>query len=46
MKGVVGIALASALVPSIVPGTAEDTSRAFSTMPAATRASLAPLPDD
>jgi hypothetical protein len=46
MKGVIGIALAFALVLSIVPGIAGDTSRAFSTMPAATRAGLAPLPDD
>jgi hypothetical protein len=43
---VIGIASAFALVLSIVPGIAGDTSRAFSTMPAAARAGLAPLPDD
>jgi hypothetical protein len=46
MKGATCIALAFALMLPIVPAIAEDTSRGFSTLPAATRASLAPLRDD
>jgi len=45
MKRVVGLALAFALALSTVPAIAEDTFHAFSTMPAAVRTSLAPLPD-
>jgi hypothetical protein len=45
MKGVIGLALAFALTLSVVPAIAGDTFHAFSTLPAAARASLAPMPD-
>jgi hypothetical protein len=43
MKGVIGLALAFALMLSTVPAIASDTFHAFSTLPAATRSTLAPL---
>ena len=46
MKRAIGIVLAFALVLAIMPGITGDTSRAFSTMPEVTRATLAPRPDD
>jgi hypothetical protein len=46
VKRAIGIAVAFALVLATMPGITGDTSRAFSTMPEATRATLAPRPDD
>jgi hypothetical protein len=46
MKRVIGLALAFAFTLSTAPAIAEDAFHAFSTMPAAARASLAPLDDN
>lgn len=46
MKGMIGLALASAFVLAVAPAIAGDTFHAFSSIPPAACASLAPLSDD
>jgi hypothetical protein len=46
MKIAIGTVLALALTLAGVPAFADDTFQAFSTLPAAEQATLAPLPDD